>query len=350
VVRALHAPMRRWRLRGPAPAPPRVCASARLRSVAHAARVRGWSASLLRNAAFLFAKPASRRKTQSFAAQRRSRSARTPCRQSTMSRSICSPGVREGGRIHATRVRTRRAFTRDALRSRRASFAMPPRSKMRELRAFLPVQTLARREMRGERAIPLASVGPRADVPGKRAFLAACQPRAVAADRLALPPHGPARQTFPPAAWRMPRRRRRWKSRVRRFDDTRSSGFGSSFEVGPASGSPERHGAHAGCTDCRYGPTAPARSRLRSAPASCRQPTTSRSICRRWFSRRRRTSSWRTAMLDALLPGGGLPASIAACRIRLRVAVAVAPNSRSSALVERPDVASSTICWRNSGE
>ncbi len=118
------------------------------------------------------------------------------------------------------------------------SFAMPPRPKTHELRAFLPVRTVTRREMCGERAIPLASVGPRADVLGKRACLAAWRARAVAAGRSAFSLHGPARQTFPPAAWHMPRRRRRWRSRVRRFDDTYGCRLGSSVRSSPCKREP----------------------------------------------------------------------------------------------------------------
>lgn len=142
------------------------------------------------------------------------------------------------------------------------SFAMPPRPKTHELRAFLPVRTVTRREMCGERAMPLASVGPRADVLGKRACLAAWRARAVAAGRLAFSLHGPARQTFPPAAWHMPRRRRRWRSRVRRFDDTYGCRLGSSVRSSPCKREP---GA-----PWRRRPVAPA-SRLVLATASERE-------------------------------------------------------------------------------
>lgn len=125
------------------------------------------------------------------------RKSRRSCFQKALRKEKCRVS-RHGCRRSGAPARTR-------LRGDHAIQGTSPRRfrETREKRTKLSVLTLRRRETRAERAFPIRRALDPSPRTGWR-FRPRVAPKCCAAG--------------PPAAWRMPRRRRRWASRVRHFE------------------------------------------------------------------------------------------------------------------------------------
>ena len=133
------------------------------------------------------------------------------------------------------------------------------RSRCPDRRSFLLMQVLACRETPGKREFGL-------DLDSTR-FCGRADVFALGALRVAAP------QTCPPAAWRMPRRRRRWASRVPRVGATcgsRGSRPNPVLQSSPACDSPARRGAGVGRTNPRCARRAPQRESRLGLPSERR--------------------------------------------------------------------------------